>query len=145
MSGTNGKQMILANISMAVAFSLFVVMICYHSYKFVLKSSKFTDLKNYALRKWQANNPQAAMYHITNANDEEQFEVADYVQQRDNVDPTTYADGTREVAGPSRLRSDQLRLSYIDDLAPITERDYRPAPLLELKMLQPSRHTSVHS
>ena len=134
VSGTNGKQMILANISMAVAFSLFVVMICYHSYKFVLKSSKFTDLKNYALRKWQANNQQA-MYHITNANDEEQFEVAHYVQQRDNVDPTTYADGTREVAGPSRLRSDQLRLSYIDDLAPITERDYRPAPLLELKML----------
>ncbi len=121
VSGTNGKQMTLANISMAVALTSFVVMVGYHIY--ILKSSKFTDLKNYALRKWQANNQQAR-YHITNDNNEEQFEVADYVQQRDNVDLTTYADGAREVADRSSLRPDQLRLSYIDDLAPITERDY---------------------
>ena len=93
------------------------------------------------------------MYHITNANDEIQFEVADYVQQRDNIDPTTYIDGGRDVA-PGRykpspitsptMRPDHLRLSYMDDLAPITERDYRPAPLLELRTLQPSL-TSEHS
>ncbi len=38
------------------------------------------------------------MYHITNANDEEQFEVADYLQEKDNVDTTTYADGARKIA-----------------------------------------------
>ncbi len=126
-------------------------MVGYHIYKYILKSSKFNDLKNYALRKWRANNQQA-MYHITNANDEEQFKVADYVQQRDNVDPTTYTIGSREVAGCNKtspvtsttMKPDQLRLSYMDDLAPITERDYRPAPLLELRTLQPSL-TSEHS
>ncbi len=101
------------------------------------------------MRKWH----QQATYHITNANDEIQFEVADYVQQRDNIDPATYIDGGRDVA-PGRyktspitsptMRPDHLRLSYMDDLAPVTERDYRPAPLLELRMLQPS-HTSAHS
>ncbi len=54
------------------------------------------------------------------------------------MDPQSYTDGAMEEADPDRYitppiirpatRPNQLRLSYMDELAPLTTEDYRPAP-----------------
>ncbi len=68
-----------------------------------------------------------------NDDDEEQLRA----EQLDVVDPP-YTDGAVEEADPDRYitppiirlatRPEQLRLSYMDELAPLTTEDYRPAP-----------------
>ncbi len=70
-------------------------------------------------------------------NDDELLEAVDDYERRDTVDPP-YTDGAVEEADPDRYitppiirpatRPDQLRLSYMDELAPLTKEDYRPAP-----------------
>ncbi len=71
--------------------------------------------------------------------DDELLEAVDDYEQRDPVDPP-YTDGALEEADPDRYitppiirPADELRLSYMDELAPLTTEDYRrPAP--------PSKH-----
>ncbi len=65
------------------------------------------------------------------------LEAEDEYEQRDPVDPP-YTDGAVEEADPDRYitppiirpatRPDQLRLPYMDELAPLTTEDYRLAP-----------------
>ena len=80
----------------------------------------------------RANNGRELYHPVDNENDDE----GDY-ERRDPMDPP-YTDGAVEEADPDRYitppiirpatRPDQLRLSYMDDLAPIITEDYRPAP-----------------
>ncbi len=68
--------------------------------------------------------------------DDELFEAVDNYEERDPMNPT-YIDGAEE-ADPDRYitppiirpatKSEQLRLSYMDELAPLTTEDYRPSP-----------------
>ena len=137
----------IANISMAVAFTLFVTMIIYHFYKYVLAKTsiwpKITgNLKSAiaGLRLRQAGNRQE-MYQLVVDNqmdDDELLEALDYNnEQPDIVDPP-YTDGGEEEANTNQYhtppnivpatRPDQLREPDLDDLAPITTDDYRPAP-----------------
>ncbi len=75
---------------------------------------------------------------VANDNDDDDLlEAVDDYERRDTVDPP-YTHGAVEEVDPNRYitppiitpatRPDQLRLSYMDDLAPLTTEDYRPAP-----------------
>ena len=145
---------IIANISMAVASTLFVTMISYHFYKYVLAKTsiwpKITDnLKNAiaGLRLRQAGN-RREMYQLVVdnqmdndellMNEDELLEALDYNnEQPDIVDPPHTGGGeeeanTNQYYTPPNIvpatRPDQLREPDLDDLAPITTDDYRPAP-----------------
>ncbi len=86
----------------------------------------------------RANNSQEMHQQVSNENDEnELLEAVDDYEQRDSE----YTDGVVEEADPDRYitppiirpatRSDQLRLPYMDELAPLTTDDYTtPAPPL---------------
>ena len=76
---------------------------------------------------------------VANENDDDELlevPVVDDYEQRDALNPP-YTDGV-EKADPDRYitppiirpatRPNQLRLSYMDELAPLTTEDYRPAP-----------------
>ncbi len=132
---TKTDQSALANTSMAISFTLFVTTLCYHFYQFVLKKSNtwlkieknLRNLGGFADR--GANNGREIYHPVVNENSD----VDDY----EPVDPP-YIDGAVEEAGPDRYitppiirpatRPEQLRLSYMDELAPLTTKDYRPAP-----------------
>ena len=145
---TNKNQSVLANTSMATSFILFVTTLCYHFYQFVLKKSntwlKIEDtIKNLRagaadMRLRRANNAREMYQLVADENDEDELlEAVDDYEPRDALNPP-YTDGAVEEADPDRYitppiirpatRPDQLRLSYMDDLAPLTTEDYRPAP-----------------
>ena len=118
--GLKYSHQTLANISMAVSFTLFMMIICYHSYKYMISNTrmwlkltvKLSSLKNNIaeLRLRQATNQRQAMYQV----------IAD-TPENDNDDLLS------EDTSPA-TRPDQLREPDLDDLAPITTDDYRPAP-----------------
>ncbi len=133
---------------MAISFTLFVITLCYHFYQFVLKKSntwlKIEDtIRNLRagaadMRLRQANHGRELYQLVADENDDDELlEIVDDYEQRDPVDPP-YTDGAVEEADPDRYmtppiirpatRPDQLRLPYMDELAPITTEDYRPAP-----------------
>ncbi len=143
---TKKDQSSLANTSMAISFILFVTTLCYHFYQLVLMKSNTwlkieerCSIKNFGasaadMRLYRANNGREMHQLIDNENDnDELLEVVDNYEQ----DPP-YTDGAVEEADPDRYitppiirsatRPDQLRLSYMDELAPLTIEDYRPAP-----------------
>ncbi|XP_064389302.1 uncharacterized protein LOC135337314 isoform X2 [Halichondria panicea] len=145
---TNKDQSVLANTSMAISFTLFVTTLCYHFYQVVLKKSntwlKIEDtIRNLRagaadMRLRRANNAREMYQLVADENDEDELlEAVDDYEQRDALNPP-YTDGAVEEADPDRYitppiirpatRPDQLRLSYMDDLAPLTTEDYRPAP-----------------
>ncbi len=122
----NESQVIISNISMAVAFILFVVIVCYHCYEYMLK--KVPVLQNsLKLRKRIPRVRKLERYEMEN---NETWTNAD------RCDP--YTDGAMEEADPDRYitppiirpatRPDQLREPALDVLAPLTTEDYRPAP-----------------
>ena len=135
----------LANTSMAISFTLFVITLSYHFYKFVLKKSntwlKIEDtIRNFGadMRLRQDNNGQEMYGQIADENDDDELlEVVDNYEQRDPVE-LPYTDGAVEEADTDRYitppiiipatRPEQLRLSYMDELVPLTTEDYRPAP-----------------
>ncbi|XP_064390017.1 uncharacterized protein LOC135337926 [Halichondria panicea] len=139
------QQDTLTNVSMSIAFILFVIIISYHFYHFILKSTKIWlkikgVIKN--LRIGAADNknqpPNNAMaMHQRAANDHDEQFKAEQIDL-DIVDPPPYTDGAVEEADPDRYitppvirlatRPEQLRLSYMDELAPLTTEDYRQAP-----------------
>ena len=117
-----------------------MITLCYHFHRFVLKKSNTWLRIEEILRNLgagvadrRANNGRA------NENDDDELlEVVDDYEQRDALNPP-YTDGAVEEADPDRYitppiirpatRPDQLRLSYMDELAPVTTEDYRiPAP-----------------
>ena len=110
----------LANISMAISFTLFIMIICYHSYKYMISNTrvwlkltmKIRSLKNNIaeLRVRQATNQRQAMYQV----------IANTPENDDDL--------LSEDTSPT-MRADQLREPDLDDLAPITSDDYQPASL----------------
>ncbi len=144
---TKKYQSALANTSMAMSFTIFVITLCYHFYQFVLKKSdtwlKIEDIiRNLRagadMRLRLANNDREMYQQVANENnDDELLEAVDDFEQRDSMDPP-YTNGAMEEADPDRYiappiirpatRPDQLRLPYMDELAPLTTEDYRPAP-----------------
>ena len=122
----NENQVIISNISIAVAFILFVVIVCYHCYKYMLK--KVPVLQNsLKLRKMIPRVRKRERYEMEN---KETWENADRYD--------LYTDGAMEEADPDRyitppiirpaMRLDQLREPALDVLAPLITEDYRPAP-----------------
>ena len=98
------------------------------------------------MRLRRANNGRELYQLVADENDEDELlEAVDDYEQRDPVDPP-YTDGAVEEADPDRYitppiirpatRPEQLRLSYMDELAPITTEDYKPAhppPIVNLR------------
>ena len=146
--GIKYRDQILASISMAIAFTLFVVIISYHFYKYILVKTSIwpkvtllgDSLKN-SFRLRQANQRQD-MYQVIADNqmdDDELLEALDYNNEQPGIVDSLYTGGPEEEANlgqyhtPPRIipatRPDQLREPDLDDLAPITTDDYRPAPL----------------
>ncbi len=139
---TKRDQSALANTSMAISFTLFVITLCYHFYKFVLKKSntwlKIEDaIRNLRagaadMRLRQANNGREMYQLVADENDDDELlEAVDDYEQRD----PPYTDGAVEDADPDHYitppiirpatRPDQ---PFMDKLAPLTTEDYRPAP-----------------
>ncbi|XP_064388740.1 uncharacterized protein LOC135336804 [Halichondria panicea] len=122
----NESQVIISNISMAVAFILFVVIVCYHCYEYMLKTVPVLQ-NSLKLRKRIPRVRKLERYEMEN---NETWTNAD------RCDP--YTDGAMEEAYPDRYitppiirpatRPDQLREPALDVLAPLTIEDYRPAP-----------------
>ena len=122
----NESQVIISNISMAVAFILFVVIVCYHCYEYMLK--KVPVLQNsLKLRK-----------RIPRVRKLERYEMENNETWTNAGRCDRYTDGAMEEADPDRYitppiirpatRPDQLREPALDVLAPLTAEDYRPAP-----------------
>ena len=149
---TNRQQETLAFVSMSIAFILFVVIISYHFHHFILKKTKIwlkiKEVVNYVkrnlcagaadIRLRRANNAREMYQQVADENDDDELlEAVDDYEQRDALNPP-YTDGAMEEADPDRYitppiikpatRPDQLRLSYMDELAPLAAEDYRPAP-----------------
>ncbi len=162
---THQQQETLANVSMSIAFILFVTIISYHSHHFILKKTKIwlkikevvkdfkMNLRASAadIRLRRANNGREMYDLVANENsDDELLEAVDDYEQRGIVDPP-YTDGAvaKEEADPDcystppiirpATRPDQLRLPYMDELAPLTTEDYRPVP----PPLRVNRHLAV--
>ena len=157
---TTKNQSTLANTSMAISFTLFVITLCYHFYQFVLKKSNtwlriediLRNLRAGAAER-RANNGREMYQLVANENyEDELLEVVDDYEQRDALNPP-YTDGAVEEADPDRYitppiirpatRPDQLRLSYMDELAPVTTEDYRPAPPPTKVNHRPVTHTEI--
>ena len=141
---------ILAYISMAVSFTLFVITVGFQSHKYVVANTRIwpmvsmfmNRLKNSitGLRLRQANNGRGMYQYVANyqMDNDELLEASDYNnEQPDIVDPP-YTGGGEEEANTNQYhtspnivpatRPEQLREPDLDDLAPITTDDYRPAP-----------------
>ncbi len=138
---TNTDQSALANTSMAITFTLFLITLCYHFYQFVLKKSNtwLKIIKNLGacvadMRLRRANNAAMRMHHLAaNENDERLIFKPDFNEQKYIVD----TDGAVEEAGhpdryipppifrPASMRPDQLREPALDVLDPLTPEDYR--------------------
>ncbi len=150
---THQQQETLTIVSMSIAFILFVTIISYHFHHFVLKKTKVwlkikevvkdieTKLRAGVADKRlrQANNGRVMYQLVVDENDDDELlEVLDDYEQRDPVDPPYTNGAAVEKADPDRYitppniilatRPDQLRLSYMDELSPLTTEDYRPAP-----------------
>ena len=149
---TNRQQETLASVSMSIAFILFVIIISHHFHHFILKKTKIwlkikevvNDIKRNLcagaadIRLRRANNAREIYQQVADENDDDELlEAVDDYEQRDTLNPP-YTDGAIEEADPDRYitppiirpatRPDQLRLSYMDELAPLAAEDYRPAP-----------------
>ncbi len=158
---THQQQEILANVSMSIAFILFVTIISYHSHHFILKKTKiWLKIKEFKMnlrvsvadiRLRRDKNDREMYYLVANENsDDELLEEVDDYDRRGIVDPP-YTDRAvaKEEADPDcystppiirpATRPDQLRLPYMDELAPLTTEDYRPAP----PPLRVNRHLAV--
>ncbi len=132
---THQQQETLTNVSMSIAFILFVTIISYHFHHFILKKTKiWIKIKEiWSMRTNRQPNNAMAMHEFAANDDDEQLQA----EQIDIVDPP-YTDGAVEEADPDRYitppiirpatRPEQLRLPYMDELAPLTTEDYRPAP-----------------
>ncbi len=117
---------------MSIAFILFVTIITYHFHNFILKKTKiWLKIKEVvttgAVDKNNQKPKNAMAMHLLAANhDNEQLKA----EQLDIVDPP-YTDGAVQEADPDRYittNPEQLSLPYMDELAPLTTEDYRPAP-----------------
>ena len=145
---TRKNQSALANTSMAISFVIFAITLCYHFYQFVLKNIN-TWLKiedtirnlgaNVVVRR-ASNGREMYQQLVADENDDDELlKAVDDYEQRDALNPPyTDHDGAMEEADPDcyitppiirpATRPDQMILPYMDELAPLTTEDYRPAP-----------------
>ncbi|XP_064388865.1 uncharacterized protein LOC135336917 [Halichondria panicea] len=154
---THQQQETLTIVSMPIAFILFVIIISYHFHHFILKNTKiWLKIKEVtrtgtADKKNQQPNNAMAMHQLAANDDDEQFNNAEQIHI---VNPPLYTGGAVEEADPDRYitppiirpatRPEQLRLSYMDELAPITTENYRPAPLPQRVNRRPTvTHTEI--
>ncbi|XP_064388872.1 probable outer membrane protein PmpB [Halichondria panicea] len=140
---TRLQQETLTIVSMSIAFILFVTIISYHFHHFILNNTKIwlkikeatKNLRTTTEKKNQQPKNAMAMHQFAANDDDEQLNNA---EQTDIVNLPPYTNGAVEEADPDRYitppiirpatRPEQLRLSYMDELAPLTTDDYRPAP-----------------
>ena len=127
---TKSNQSALANISMAISFTLFVITLSYHFYRFILKKNdKWLKMKD-TLKNLGAGC--VADMRLRRANNTMTIRpLATIVDKTDvamkEADPDRYSSPliTRLATKP-----DQLREPALDVLSPITAEDYRkPDPL----------------
>ncbi len=145
---------------MSIAFIIFLTIIIYHSHHFILKKTKtWLKIKEVVksikrilragaadMRLQRANNGREMYQLVADENDDDELlQVVDDYEQRYPVDPP-YTDGAEEEANPDRYitppiirpatRPDQLRLPYMDELAPLPRRTTdQPFPLQELTIV----------
>ncbi len=157
---TRRDQSALANTSMAISFTLFVITFCYHFYQFLLKKTNTWLKIEDTIRNLRAgaadmrlHNGQEMYQLVANENDDDELlevPVVDDYEQRES-DPL-HTDGVEET-DPDRYitppiirpatRPDQLRLSYMDELAPLTTEDYTPAPPTRVNHRPAVTHTEI--
>ncbi len=84
------------------------------------------------MRLRRANNGRELYQLVADENDDDELlEAVDDYEQRDPNGAVEEADPDRYITPPiirPATRPDQLRLPYMDELAPLTTEDYRPAP-----------------
>ncbi len=121
----NGTGYALANTSVGITFVLFVVFVLgYHVYKFILKitgvfqkiSRSVRNVARDLKHEWQA--------HKVDGRETNKSQVmVNALDLPASSECNSYVDGAGKTT-----RSAQLRLSYIDDLAPVVEGDYIIVP-----------------
>ena len=122
----NESQVIISNISMAVAFILFVVIVCYHCYEYILKTVPVLQ------------NALKLRNMIPRVRKLEKYEMEN--ETWTNAD--RYTDGAMEESDPDHS-PDQLREPALDVLTPLTTEDYRPAPPLPQDNAPKVTHTVI--
>ena len=137
VGGTKYEQQALANVSMATTFTLFVVIICFHLYKFILSKTSIWPKLTVLVKR--TNNDQGRLRRAKCAKKAEKRKKGNIEMENFDEQPVVpYTDEDEEEANTNRYqtppkivlatRLDQLREPALDDLAPITTDDYRPAP-----------------
>ena len=111
IAGTKSAISILANVSMSISACLFVIIISYHSYKYVYLQSNFYRRHKLPIKK------------ITTTIKEK---LRRGPKRSDNEELVTDQGGTLETHYTA-MRSHHQREPDLDVLAPITAEDYRPA------------------
>ena len=112
-SETRNTITILANISMGVSAALFLIIICYHSYKYVYLPSRFH-------RRHKMQIKEIAEVSI------QRFKRIP--KRQDKTEMVTDQGGSLKT-GYTAMRTRCWREQDLDILSPITTEDYRPAPL----------------
>ena len=108
---------ILANVSIGLSAVLFLIIICFHSYKYVYLQSKF-----YRRHKRHIN-----LKKITDVFRENNIILSRSPKRQDMEELVTDQGGTLETHYTA-MRSHQKREPDLDVLAPITTDDYKPVP-----------------
>ena len=139
---SNGNQVALASISMSIAFMTFLVLLCYHFYKYVLEKRRAWKKLTTVLKGRAQAYRRRQMYPMMPLQEEpilDQDESDDDIQEpgiASNQDPVSYTGEDNRLStdlprlhGPPIIRSainfDQLREPDLDILNPITSDDYR--------------------
>ena len=143
------RRRALANVSMAIAFVLFVIIMCHHFFKYILAKTSIwpkmlllkSSLKNSiaGLKLRLAENGQEA-YRLVADEQIEDDKVMDYNSERADIVNPPFTDVGKEEAdfnkyhAPPNIipatRSDQLREPDFDKPALIITDDYQSAPSL---------------
>ncbi len=135
---------------MAVAFILFVVIVCYHCYEYMLKKIPVLQRQQNALRlrKRIPRVRKLEKYETEEKNHEETWKNADRYD--------LYTDGAVKEADPDHyitppiirpaMRPDQLREPALDVLAPSSQRTIdQPLPLLKLQLTMHPKSRTLSS
>ena len=109
---TRNVTTILANISMGISAALFLIVICYHSYKYVYLPSKFHRRHKVQIKEITETSIQ-------------RFKT--FTRRQDKTEMVTDQGGTLDTHYTA-MKTHPRREQDLDVLAPITTDDYRPAP-----------------
>ncbi len=123
----NGTGYALANTSVGITFVFFVVFVLaigYHVYKFILKITGLFQKLSHSVRNVARDLKHEWQAHKVDGRETNKSQVmVNALDLPASSEFHSYVDGAGETT-----RSAQLRLSYIDDLAPVVEGDYIIVP-----------------